>query len=236
MPLPYKVQLKSNLNRKRKIFYFITLYKCMKFKKCPRCEKEKLINEFYKNKKRVHSWCKKCLCENQKERWTERKIEAMKLFGSKCSKCGYCKNFAALEFHHTNPKEKVFSWNQTRELAWIKIIEELKKCVLLCSNCHREQHCPSAVFEKYKILKIKTHLNREEITPTGNCTQCGVDVYGTKYCSVLCSTFSKRKVERPSKKELQKLLDENAYVKVASMYGVSDNAIRKWAKQYDLLK
>jgi hypothetical protein len=207
----------------------------MKIKICPQCEKEKTINEFYKTKKRVHSWCKKCLCENQNRRWVERKIEAMKLFDSKCCKCGYCKNYAALEFHHIDPREKDFNWNKTRELSWEKIIEELKKCVLLCSNCHREEHWPDAVFEKYEGLKIKTRLNHKEITPTGNCPQCGVDVYRTKYCSVTCSTFAKRKTERPSKNELKKLLEENACVKVASMYGVSDNAVRKWAKQYDLL-
>ena len=207
----------------------------MKIKICPKCQKEKPINEFYKTRTRVHSWCKKCLCKNQNIRWIERKIEAMKLFDSKCCKCGYCKNYAALEFHHVDPKEKEFSWNKARELPWIKIIEELKKCVLLCSNCHREEHWPNSVFEKYENSEVNTRLNRKEIIPTGTCPKCGVDVYQTKYCSVDCSAFSKRKAERPSKDELKKLLEENACVKVAAMYGVSDVAVRKWAKKYDLL-
>lgn len=207
----------------------------MKTKKCPVCSEIKSISEFYETKNRIHSWCKKCLCENQSRRWVERKIEAMKLFDSKCGKCGYCKNYAALEFHHIDPKEKDSSWTKMRELPWDKIIKELKKCVLLCSNCHREEHWPDAVFENYKYSEINTYLNNQEIKPTGTCPQCGTDVYRTKYCSVKCSANSKRKVKRPSKNKLQKLLKEYACVKVASMYGVSDNAVRKWAKQYGII-
>lgn len=207
----------------------------MKTKKCPKCVEEKPINSFYKTKTRVHSWCKKCLCKNQNRRWIERKIEAMKLFNSKCCKCGYCRNYAALEFHHIDPKEKDFVWEKLRRMEWSQIVCELKKCVLLCSNCHREEHWPDAVFENYEDSEIKTHLNPQEIKPTGSCPLCGTAVYRTKYCSVKCSTFSKRKVKRPSKNKLQKLLKENTVVKVASIYGVSDNAVRKWAKQYGII-
>lgn len=205
----------------------------MSLKKCVSCDMEKPIEDFYKTKNKIHSWCKKCLHENQSKRWIERKIEAMKLFDSKCCKCGYCKNYAALEFHHVDPKQKDSSWTKMRELPWKEIIKELKKCILLCSNCHREEHWPDAVFEKHENKQIKNYLN-QEIKPTGSCPKCGTEVYRTKYCSVECSTFSKRKVRRPSKNKLQKLLSENAWVKVAAMYGVSDNAVRKWAKQYKI--
>ena len=156
------------------------------------------------------------------------------MFDSKCCKCGYCKNYAALEFHHLDPKEKDFVWTKLRELSWVKITEELKKCVLLCANCHREEHWPDAIFENYKETEVKTFLNNE-MKPTGSCPQCGDDVYRTKYCSVKCSSTSKRKVKRPSKKKLQKLMSENPMVKIASMYGVSDQAVRKWASSYQIL-
>jgi len=160
----------------------------------------------------------------------------MKLFESKCCRCGYCRNYAALEFHHLDPKEKDFNWTKLRETQWSQIIEELKKCILLCANCHREEHWPDAVLEKHEGEKIKSILNRtNEIKPTGSCPQCGIDVYRTKYCSVKCSSMSKRKAKRPSKKELQKLMAEKAMVNIASMYGVSDQAVRKWAKSYQIL-
>jgi hypothetical protein len=44
----------------------------------------------------------------------------------------------------------------------------------------------------------------------------------------------KRKVfVRPTKDELDKLLSNSSYVSVGKLYGVSDNAIRKWEKNYN---
>lgn len=45
-----------------------------------------------------------------------------------------------------------------------------------------------------------------------------------------------RKVERPTKEELEKLLSENGWTTIGRMYGVSDNAVRKWAKSYLIYK
>jgi len=47
---------------------------------------------------------------------------------------------------------------------------------------------------------------------------------------------NRRKVERPSKEELQRLLWEFPTVKLAEKYGISDKAIEKWAKAYGLTK
>lgn len=62
--------------------------------------------------------------------------------GGKCSKCGYDKCLAALEFHHLDPSAKEFSvskamsnWKSTK-----KIKKELSNCILVCANCHREIH------------------------------------------------------------------------------------------------
>ena len=66
---------------------------------------------------------------------------AIEFLGGKCSKCGYNKCVDALETHHVNPEEKEFSLSlrgMTR--SWEKIKEELKKCILVCANCHREIH------------------------------------------------------------------------------------------------
>ena len=41
-------------------------------------------------------------------------------------------------FHHLDPREKDFAISS--KLSWTVVVEELKKCVLLCSNCHREAH------------------------------------------------------------------------------------------------
>ena len=80
----------------------------------------------------------------QKKRGIERKRKLVLLKGGKCDCCGYDKNLCALEFHHRNPKDKV-SELDSRVLSnrtWDFILEEAEKCLLLCSNCHREHHCP----------------------------------------------------------------------------------------------
>lgn len=59
--------------------------------------------------------------------------------------CGYSKCKEALDFHHVNPNEKDFNISGSHSRSWEKIELELKKCVLLCANCHREIHSGSAM-------------------------------------------------------------------------------------------
>jgi len=46
--------------------------------------------------------------QSQQSGGRSRKVELIKLKGSECESCGYKKNFAALEFHHVDPKTKLF--------------------------------------------------------------------------------------------------------------------------------
>lgn len=67
------------------------------------------------------------------------KERAIAFLGGSCCKCGYDKCPAAFDFHHLNPREKDFDISS--RVAWSDTLEaELKKCVLLCANCHREAH------------------------------------------------------------------------------------------------
>ena len=69
------------------------------------------------------------------------KERAVKYKGNKCEHCGYSKCLAALEFHHKDPEKKEFGISSAnRNRSWKQIKIELKKCLLLCSNCHREIH------------------------------------------------------------------------------------------------
>lgn len=62
------------------------------------------------------------------------------LKGGKCERCGYNKCIQALEFHHLDPTQKKFSLSTHRGSAIEHSLKEIEKCVLLCANCHKEEH------------------------------------------------------------------------------------------------
>src|SRR5690606_19418515 len=70
-----------------------------------------------------------------------KKQHAVDMFGSECSICGYNKCLEALEFHHLDKSTKeekpsyiIMRW------SWERVKKELDKCILVCSNCHKEIH------------------------------------------------------------------------------------------------
>jgi hypothetical protein len=52
-------------------------------RKCIKCNEYKCVNHFHeiKGKRKYYSYCKICLYEIQKNRWLDRKMEAIKLMG-----------------------------------------------------------------------------------------------------------------------------------------------------------
>jgi hypothetical protein len=66
---------------------------------------------------------------------TQKKTREIKL-RSGCLHCGFNSHHAALEFHHRDPKTKKFRLGESRNYSWKKVLEEIEKCDVLCSNCH----------------------------------------------------------------------------------------------------
>ena len=127
-------------------------------KKCYKCNKNKNIAEF--NKKgtnRYSSYCKDCNKEYQKKYYKDntnvfyqknkKRKEKIREYISSYKKDLCCENCgenhpATLDFHHKSSDEKKFnigmSVNHGVSLKSIK--EEIDKCIILCSNCHRKYH------------------------------------------------------------------------------------------------
>lgn len=85
--------------------------------------------------------CLKCqtLYVHQKRQKTKRDAIAYK--GGCCNLCGYNKCVAALEFHHLDPLFKEFEiCSSLHNKSAETMQKELDKCILLCANCHREEH------------------------------------------------------------------------------------------------
>lgn len=68
------------------------------------------------------------------------KLEYIQLLGGKCVVCGYNKCPEVLTFHHTNPLNKLFPISGSHSRSKEAVLNEVKKCVLLCQNCHGELH------------------------------------------------------------------------------------------------
>jgi hypothetical protein len=57
--------------------------------------------------------------------------------GGCCQICGYSRCLGALEFHHLDSTTKSFGLGMGC-VSWRRAVEELRKCVLVCSCCHAE--------------------------------------------------------------------------------------------------
>lgn len=67
------------------------------------------------------------------------KERAVAYLGGACRVCGYARCSSAFDFHHVDDRTKDFNISDRR--SWTEALQrELDKCVLLCSNCHRETH------------------------------------------------------------------------------------------------
>ena len=207
-------------------------------KKCIACERELGIDKFYRRRDGTYrNDCKKCLLSYQSERWKARKAKAVELFGGKCAICGYDRNLAAFEFHHVDPSNKEYVWNQLQRRPWNEVVEELKKCILVCRNCHAEIHHPNFIkvnVDASRANRLLTEDRLKTFSSDGECPTCNSPTYGTKYCSIYCANLGGRKVPRPSKKELEGDIEIMSWLAIGRKYGVSDNAVRKWAKRYGI--
>ena len=133
-------------------------------KKCIKCQKNKNENQFHiKSKKSgsLHSQCKQCQSEYQKQHYLNNKTTYKKR--SKISNIKYKTNNkmffdeyklkkgclfcdenepCCLDFHHKDPKTKHRNISSmiNSSLSRQTIVKEIHKCILVCANCHRKIH------------------------------------------------------------------------------------------------
>ena len=150
---------------------------------CSKCKINKDLTEFNKNnskKDKLQLYCKSCkkiednkycnknkvlIKENNKIKYSKNLIlinELRELLGNKCIKCNE-NRLHLLDFHHLDPKEKTYNVTQIISYygfgknAIFKAKEEIKKCILLCSNCHRDFH----YLEKRDGIEINTYIRQK---------------------------------------------------------------------------
>ncbi len=101
---------------------------------CVICEK----NYLYDRKKgHTRNKCGTCMVNIRR---FDRKKRCLEYKGGKCEHCGYNKSSSALVFHHRDGTDKDFGVGGNHCRKWETVKAELDKCVLLCANCHAEEH------------------------------------------------------------------------------------------------
>lgn len=128
-------------------------------KTCTKCFTEKPITEFgWKNRvlNRRHAVCKQCtavrsnnwyyankdahienvMAHKKEARNAARQYVWTYLLSHPCIKCGEADPIV-LDFHHRHGKDRAVSRMIADGLAITTIQNEIEKCDVLCSNCHR---------------------------------------------------------------------------------------------------
>ena len=129
-------------------------------KVCTKCKETKPLSNFWKQTKAsdgLNTWCKSCVSIGMRNHARKRKKEAIEQLGGKCHKCSGVFHQACYDFHHKDPTEKeggIAKLLQSYALDHPKVQQELEKCILLCSNCHRELH--ATLFEENIDMSCKS--------------------------------------------------------------------------------
>jgi len=130
-------------------------------RRCARCHEEKAYKEFYRDGSRSCGYgntCKVCDNEKNKENSAKRREERRKekyLLGKgrtfiedtetrikelrsvPCMDCGNSFPSICMDFDHRVPSLKLFAISAWRGYSPAAIENEIAKCDVVCSNCHR---------------------------------------------------------------------------------------------------
>jgi len=110
--------------------------------------------------------CQACIFQKKKK---DKQKKVYDIVGRECWLCGYDRCLKALCFHHIDPKTKEFILT-VREMVgfkWERVQKEMKKCMLVCTNCHNEIHdslisnekCFQLYQDKWKKINDKDSSN-----------------------------------------------------------------------------
>ena len=152
-------------------------------------------------------------------------------FGGKCGVCGYNRCNSALEFHHLDPNEKELHWGQMSGTikGWDTIIVEMRKCVMLCSNCHREVHAGLVEIPMYIARFDESFADYKPTKDTHNeCPICGtLKPIGRQTCSRQCGGKSSHRVNWSDIDVISLYEQYQNWDRIGAMFGVTGGAVHR---------
>lgn len=109
------------------------------------------------------------------------KKKALEYKNSCCEFCGYDKDITALDFHHLDSSQKEILPSKLYYKSWDYAKQELDKCIVLCSNCHREEHFRldnkkqlEKEFNKFNVSSLTSFINTGTNTGNSSCKKCDI--------------------------------------------------------------
>jgi hypothetical protein len=129
---------------------------------------------------------------NQSEavkRWRKRSKEAIiESMGGECTICGYNTCTSSLALHHIDPTQKDHSFGGIRAnpKKWDTIAKELRKCCLVCHNCHSEIHSGLIPEDKITCTFDESYV-KKNFGPTTTMSPCPVCAKPKPEYNITCS-------------------------------------------------
>lgn len=154
----------------------------------------------------------------------QRTLESVLVEGSTYNRCHLKKRLLDLGLlkNQCNECGQLPEWNgkplslQIDHINGVSNDNRLENLRILCPHCHSQ----TPTFAGRNLKKESTTPKPSEMDPNWRHAP----------------RINTRKVDRPSKEDLKRLLWEMPTRQIAAQFGVSDNAVGKWAKSYGLPK
>lgn len=143
---------------------------------------------------------------------------ARKVTSSRKQQCEKCTYDLHVETCHITP---ICDFDENE---YIDVVNDPSNLILLCPNCHWEHDNleKKKMAAEQKICKCGKSKNKYSIV----CRKCADE--RRKIVTV------RKVMNRPSREELLDLIKRLPMIQIGKLYNVSDNAIRKWCKSYDI--
>lgn len=183
--------------------------------------------------------------------WLKKRLIENKILENKCDICG--------QLPYWNGQSLIMILDHINGINNDNRLDNLR---LLCPNCNTQVptfagknivravnnclDCGKKINNTAKRCKFcynKLPRDTNIVRVTNNCLDCGKKINNkAKRCKSCCNKlprdkspkYDKRKVDRPSKEDLEKMLWEDPITKIAFKFNVSDKAIGKWIKSYGI--
>lgn len=164
-----------------------------------------------------------------------RKINLINVLGGKCQICGFDLFPDALEFHHEDPNQKDYGLASKGTCHDIETdLNEVRKCFLLCANCHRGVHNgyyeqpKEHIFDEELAQQLINERNEKMTAKINYCVDCRCQIDVNAIRCPACAAKARRVCMRPSREELKELIRTKPFTQIGKQFGVGDNSIRKW--------